>query len=96
MDTETGYLESNPGRKSSERLKSFLIVIATIALIFFYVGIKEHEPSTEFNFLVLIMFTAGLAPTALKKIVEIRAGGSYPTTTTEETSESSSTKVTTE
>jgi len=74
MKTTIGFLEEKPGVKSSERLKSVLIVICTILLIYGNVWWNSKEPTTEFNFLVLIMFTAGLIPTGLKKIAEIRAG----------------------
>lgn len=74
METTVGFLESGPGIKSSERLKSLVIVLATLAFIFGYCIWLQKEPTTEFNFLVLIMLMAGVTPTGLKKIAEIRAG----------------------
>lgn len=74
MKTLIGFFEEKPGVKSSERLKSFLIVLATLAFIYCFVIWLKKDPTTEFNFLVLIMFMAGVAPTGLRKIAEIRAG----------------------
>ena len=74
MKTTVGFLEEKPGVKSSERLKSVLLVVSTIAFVFCWVIYKGNEPSTEFTFLVLVLLLAGVTPSGLRKIAEIRAG----------------------
>lgn len=91
----TGFFEEKPGVKSSERLKSFLMLLFFCGFVWGYLIYKGKDITTEFNFLAGLILIAAFTPTTLKKIAEIRSGiAPSPKTTVQESSSETSKTVT--
>ncbi len=72
---KTGFFEEQPGRKSSTRLNSFLLLIFFMVFNLYYVISNSCGLNADFIMFDVLMLTAVFAPKYLHKVAELKSFG---------------------